>query len=252
MKPGSNFSFYKVPPCLIPSGWTNDPLELECFLGMKLHDYYTSLPQTVSPVIAYTENMVWHSYLLCEGSDLFDPDFYLVTFNQRVFRLDTKIELIPLLVCMKEGAVNVPAKNGEMPLALKSLLEHPELDWHLLGPDEWTDKRKSLERLLTTKITDEDIRQFAKERAVLKNSREEYVGWVGMCVMARAEKHWEEIKELLQAKDCPLQITGWDGGSKLEAAWKEYAESWEAMEKDKAGKEYDLYVLRAEILQKLK
>lgn len=219
---------------------------------MKLYEYYTSFPITVSPVLAYTENMVWHSFLLCEGSDLFDSDFYLVTFNQKVYRLDTRIELMPLLVCMREGTVNAPVKNGEMPLVLKTLLEHPELDWHLLGPDEWTDKRKSLERLLTTKITGEDVRQFAKERAVLKNSREDYVNWVGMCVMARAEKHWEEIKKLLQRKECPIQSTGWDGGVKLEAAWKEYAESWGAMEKAKAGKEYDLYALRAEILQKMK
>ena len=219
---------------------------------MKLHEDYTSFPQNISPVITYMGNMVWQSYLLCDGSNVFDPVFYLVTFNQRVFRLDTSIELVPLLVCIKEGTVNHPGKNGEMPLALKTLLEHPELDWHELGPDQWTDKKKSFERFLNLNITIEDARQYAKECSVLKCPREEYVNWVGMCVMDRAEKHWEEIQDLLRRNDCPLQGTRWDGGEKLEAAWKEYAHSWEATEKTKAGEEHDQYVVNAELMRKKK
>lgn len=218
---------------------------------MRLHEYYTSFPTTVAPVLVYTEYMVWHSFLLCEGSDVFDPDFYLVTFNQQVYRLETKIELIPLLACMKEGTVNVPVKNGEMPSVLKTLLEHPELDWHLLGADEWTDKRKEVEKLLATKLTPEHIYQSAKERAVLKNTREEYVNWVGLWAMARAEKHWDEIREMLKRKEGPLGSAMWDGsGVGLEKAWKEYKEEWEKMEKGRAGREYDLYVRRAEMVRK--
>ena len=70
---------------------------------------------------------------------MFDPDFYLVISDQ-VLRLETKIELLPLLMLMKEQADNkVKGENGETPLGLKSLLEHPGLAWDRLEQDEWTE-----------------------------------------------------------------------------------------------------------------
>ena len=72
---------------------------------------------------------------MSEGS-FHDPDFYLIASDDQVFRLDTSIELLPLLVWMREHIGTLADKNGGMPVGLESLLEHPELEWHRLDQDE--------------------------------------------------------------------------------------------------------------------
>lgn len=152
MKPGTEFSFHKLPPCLIPPGWTNAPQELEVSLGLELHEEFASFPRNVSPVLAYTQpgGHGWWAHLLCEGSDVFDPDFYLAMSDYQVYRLETRIELMLLLACMKEEADRIFGAGKEnscsvmgdgkgMPLDLKSLLEHPELEWYELGQDDLTE-----------------------------------------------------------------------------------------------------------------
>ena len=139
VKPGTDFSYHKVPGCLIPTGWTNDPYELEASLGLNLHEYYSSFPPTFSPVLSYMGVAPWTGCLVSEGSFL-DPDFYLITSDDQVFRLDTSIELLPLLVWMKEHGRTLADENGGMPVGLESLLEHPELEWHRLDQDEWRER----------------------------------------------------------------------------------------------------------------
>lgn len=106
---------------------------------MNIHDEHTTFPRRISPVLAYTGEDAesdWCGHLLCEGSDVFDPDFYVVLSDQRVFRLETEIELMPLLECMKEQADVVVGEEGEMAFGLKALLEHPRLDWYEFRQDE--------------------------------------------------------------------------------------------------------------------
>ena len=131
VKPGTEFSFYKIPPCLIPYGWTNDPYELEASLGWNLHDHYSSFPQTFSPVLSYMGIAASTACLVSEGSPL-DPDFYLITSDGEVSRLDTAIELLLLVVWMREHIRTLKERNGGMHVGLESLLEHPELEWHRL------------------------------------------------------------------------------------------------------------------------
>lgn len=141
VKPGTRFTFHNINPSLIPRGWSNDPYDLEGCLGLKLHDEHTTFPRRISPVLAYSEDAesdCW-GHLLCEGSDVFDPDFYLVLSDQRVFRLETEIELIPLLVCMKEQADIVVGEEGDMAFGPKALLEHPGLDWYEFRQDDLTE-----------------------------------------------------------------------------------------------------------------
>ena len=76
---------------------------------------------------------------MSEGS-FHDPDFYLIASDDQVFRLDTSIELLPLLVWMREHIRTLADENGGMPVGLESLLEHPELEWVQLGQDEWTER----------------------------------------------------------------------------------------------------------------
>ena len=72
--------------------------------------------------------------LVSEGSHL-DPDFYLITSDDQVFRLDTAIELLPLIVWMREQIRTLTERKGAMYVGLESLLEHPELEWVQLGQD---------------------------------------------------------------------------------------------------------------------
>lgn len=141
VKPGTEFTFHNINPSLIPRGWSNDPYDLEGCLGLKLHDEHTTFPRRISPVLAYSgdEESDLCGHLMCEGSDVFDPDLYLVLSDRRAFRLETEIELIPLLVCMKEQANVFVCDKGEMPFGLKALLEHPGLDWYEFRQDELTD-----------------------------------------------------------------------------------------------------------------
>lgn len=147
MKLGTEFSFHKIPSYLIPRGWSNDPRDLEVSLDLDLHLDYASFPRKISPVLSFIA-AGWWGHLFCEGSNVFDPDFYLALSDYEVYRLDTKIELMPLLVCMKEQADQVVGekvedgvmdKKGGMPHGLKALLKHPELDWYELGQDEVTE-----------------------------------------------------------------------------------------------------------------
>ena len=139
MKRGTEFSFHNIPPCLIPRGWTNDPRELEACLGLNLHGYYSSFPAEFSPVLCYMGVAEWSAYLVCEGSD-FDPDFYLITSDDRVFRLDTAIELLHLIVWMKAQVDAVPGDERETTCGLRLLLENPVLEWQELCQDEWTER----------------------------------------------------------------------------------------------------------------
>ena len=77
----------------------------------------------------------WSGYLVCDGSTL-DPDFFLVLSDDQVFRLDTSIELLPLLVLMREQTSDTIGENGEPPFGLKWLLEHPDLEWQRMDQDE--------------------------------------------------------------------------------------------------------------------
>ena len=137
VKPGTQFSYHRVPPCLVPRYWSNNPAALERSIGMELHNHYSSFPQTFSPVLSYEGEAGWSGYLVCEGSS-FDPDFFLVVSDKQVFRLDTLINLLPLLVIMKEQTKDTIGKNGEMPFGLKWLLEHEDLEWRQVDRDEWT------------------------------------------------------------------------------------------------------------------
>ena len=73
--------------------------------------------------------------LVSDGSPL-DPDFYLITSNDQVFRLDTAIELLQLIVWMREHIRTLRDQKGGTHIGLESLLEHPELEWVQLGQDE--------------------------------------------------------------------------------------------------------------------
>ena len=139
VKPGTEFSFYQIPPCLIPYGWTNDPYELEASLGLDLHYHYSSFPQTFSPVLSYMGVAASTAFLVSEGSPL-DPDFYLITSDDQVFRLDTAIEPLLLIVWMKEHVRTLKDEKGGMSVGLESLLEHPELEWQQLDQDEWAER----------------------------------------------------------------------------------------------------------------
>ena len=139
LKPGTDFSFHRVPPCLVPRYWSNDPRDLELSLGLDLHREYTSFPQNFAPVLSYMGEAGWSGWLICDGSG-FDQDFYLVLSDDQVFRLDTSIELLPLLVIMKEQTKDTIAKDGEMAFALKWLLEHPDLVWQQMDQDEWMER----------------------------------------------------------------------------------------------------------------
>ena len=132
---GTGFSYHKVPGCLIPYGWTNDPVELEASLGLNLHNHYPSFPQQFSPVLSYMGVVPRTACLVSDGSPL-DPDFHLITSDYQVFRLDTAIELLPLIVWMREEIRTLTEKKGAMYVGLESLLEHPELEWHRLDQDE--------------------------------------------------------------------------------------------------------------------
>ena len=139
VKPGTEFTYHRIPGCLIPHGWTNDPFELEASLGLNLHYHYSSFPQAFSPVLSYMGVVASAACLVSEGSPL-DPDFYLITFDDQVFRLDTAIELLPLLVWMREQIMTLMERNGGMHVGLESLLEHPELEWVQLRQDEWMER----------------------------------------------------------------------------------------------------------------
>ena len=132
-------SFYQIPPCLIPCGWTNDPYELEASLGWNLHDRYSSFPQKFTPVLSYMGVAASSACLVSEGSPL-DPDFWLITSEDQVFRLETAIELLPLIVWMREHIRNLTDEKGEGQVGLESLLEHPELEWVQLEQDGWVEK----------------------------------------------------------------------------------------------------------------
>lgn len=138
LKPGTEFSFYKIPRCLIPYGWTNDPYELEASLGWNLHDHYSSFSQTFSPVLSYMGLAASTACLVSEGS--LDPDFYLIASDDQVFRLDTAIEPLLLIVWMREQVRTLRERNGGMHVGLESLLEHPELEWNRLDQHEWKER----------------------------------------------------------------------------------------------------------------
>ena len=77
--------------------------------------------------------------LVSEGCPL-DPDFYLITSDDQVFRLDTAIELLTLLVWMREQIRTLTDEKGGLYVGLESLLEHPELEWTRLDQDEWMER----------------------------------------------------------------------------------------------------------------
>ena len=135
VKLSTQFSYHRVPPCLVPRYWSNCPAELERYLGIEFHTYYSLLPQTFSPVLSYMGEAGWSGYLVCDGST-FDPDFFLVLSDGQVFRLDTSIELLPLLVIMREQTNDTIGEHGELPFGLKWLLEHPDLEWQQVDQDE--------------------------------------------------------------------------------------------------------------------
>ena len=139
VKPGTDFAFLQIPPCLVPHGWSNDPSELEASLGLNLHESYSAFPETFVPVLSYMGVAPSTGCLVSDGSKV-DPEFYLVTSDDRVFRLDTVIETLPLLVWMREHIRTLAEVYGGMTVGLESLLEHPELEWVLLTQDEWMER----------------------------------------------------------------------------------------------------------------
>lgn len=135
VKPGTEFTYHKVPGCLVPYGWSNDPYELETSLGLNMHNHYPSFPQKFSPVLSYMGVTPRAAWLVFDGSPL-DPDFYLITSDDQVLRLDTAIDLLLLMAWMRGHIRTLAEANGGMPVGLESLLEHPELEWVQLGLDE--------------------------------------------------------------------------------------------------------------------
>ena len=139
VRPGTDFSFLRVPPCFVPRGWSNEPRDLEMCLGLHLHEHYTSFPQTFSPILSYMGIAEWSGSLVSEGSSL-DPDFYLITSDDQVYRLDTSIELLPLLVSMKKQANRIMGYKRTLGHGMQMLLEHPDLEWVPLEQDEWIER----------------------------------------------------------------------------------------------------------------
>ena len=81
------------------------------------------------------------AFLVCDGEDP-EPDFFLITSHDRVFRLDTGIELLTLIVWIKAqvDAVAREEHASSTTCGLRLLLEHPQLDWVLLTQDEWMER----------------------------------------------------------------------------------------------------------------
>ena len=238
MEPGTEFSFLKISPHLIPEGWTNDPHELELCLAYKLHEYYTSFPTSCIPILAYTGDRGWWGHLLKAGSQI-----YVLNLFHQLFRLNKSVELTRLLECMREQTDSVTNWEEQTPNEHR-FFWHPDLDWDKLGQDEWTEKKKAYEASVIK--VDEDFRQHAKERAIMKCTRENYVNWVGMVTESSAEKRWEKVKETLQQNDYLVQITGREVRAALDTARKEYLASWKAIAMAKAGEEYDTLFAKAE------
>ncbi len=131
VNPGTEFTYFKVHPHLIPRGWTNDPQELEVCIGLNLHKEYTSLPPVCRPILSFKGNSGYLEYLVRA-----EDEIYLISTIDHVFRLETSADLARLLECVREQA----DKKGESAFG-PTVLDHPKLDWYRLEEDEWTVER---------------------------------------------------------------------------------------------------------------
>lgn len=201
-------------------------------MRLKIHKKYIDFPASCSAILFYRGTGGWWAHLLKAHDKT-----YVYTATSQLFLLRTSIELPQLLGCMSD-------QNDYVTLTQYKLLEHPKLDWYELGENEWTDSRKAYYGILN--VADVDLRRSADERAMLKCTRKEYIDWVGLMANYRAETRWETAEGMIQQNDRLLRAAAWDGGKKLKPTWEEYTGLWVEMEKDKAGKEYDAAVARAQ------
>lgn len=225
---GTEFNHFKVPPHLVPRGWTNDPHHLELCVGSNLHKDYIDFPKACTPILASSGQ--W-GYLIEAGGK-----FYVSTYKNELFRLNTSIELAQLLEHMREQAGGSAEKAGDVRFEPK-LLEHSALDWFALGQAEWTEKKKC--DVQSKKERDDRFHRGERDRGMLKSTRKEYVEWMVLRMEHRVEGGgWKIVQEVLRLGDQEKYRRA-VGERTKETAFMEYRKFWEAVERVRAGEEYD-------------